>query len=251
VKKTSFAWKALGGKLDFKKYPHPHCSTFFLLREIGQGRNGKVFLSSSYSGRICAIKFYLCSHKDWEGFSHEKREEAKHNSLKKCKEKAKEEAERWNHLYKSKLEFANVTVSYKVLNNMASLQMPYFAPLPKRDRTKTSFLVQIFKHFFSFAENKYYYKEARWQHVGCYNIENGDTSIILLDLESLIMSDDVDDVDVHEKACLNLKSLIKRCGIIETDRNVNKLYEKVFDLVKRYVKYLMDNPCLRTISLPL
>ena len=44
---------------DYMNPANPNCCKYILLREIGQGKNARVYISVDEDGEACAMKFFL------------------------------------------------------------------------------------------------------------------------------------------------------------------------------------------------
>ena len=159
---------------------------YLLLREIGQGQSGKVFLAVDCDGRACALKFFL-NHAVEQAFSPDQRKADHLAWFREAAKVAKEECDRWKMLQSVYSDY----VESFVLNDLPVLKMPVFVPVPPKDRSEVLHSVQaMLRNFFN---KGYKYKEMRWQHVGCRRKENDEFELALLDLGSLDLSSNVND----------------------------------------------------------
>jgi hypothetical protein len=94
---------------------------------------------------------------------------------------AKSEESRWKEVY---TQYSSRVRVVKV-NKLRALQIPYFNPLPTRDRLET--LSRIKKVLMAFKDKGYRCKRSdlRWHHVGL----DADNNCVLFDLESLQKGD--------------------------------------------------------------
>ncbi|KAL3913586.1 MAG: hypothetical protein SGARI_000582 [Bacillariaceae sp.] len=185
VSSDGMVWTTVrkGVKADYESFPKPSAVYFYLFAHIGHGTYGKVFLASTTSGRMCAMKLYIPER------SHtacpDERDVENEENLKVAEAARNKEKERWGALHK-KLPFKT-----KTINDLPALLMVYGRPLEQSDRAAR--LHEVKGELQRFADAGFAYKDSdlRWRHVVLYN-----NQILLVALESL---EDITELAVEAK----------------------------------------------------
>ena len=186
VGKESFAWKTFEGEVNYNESVSNYSKSFYLVEEIGVGNTGKVFLACDTSKRVCALKLYLENPQDDKSFDPKRRAEEKRERKMQAQEKAQREKGLWDMLYP---QFRSIVFVLEV-HGLAALKMPYFAPIPKAKRLDSEVLQQIVNQLKKFVSKGLSYREVRWRHIGCSMSPNGKLVVTMLDMESLVNTED-------------------------------------------------------------
>jgi hypothetical protein len=186
------AWNDLpaGLKIDYFTFPSPKTQSFYLLRDLGRGSNGRAFLVCNSKGETLVAKFFLAK----DDVAHQTRESAiirqqqRALLLDQRKSEAEEEMEYWNSVYNG-----NYDVQVRKLHGHWCLMLPYFHPLldVKSRERRLPQVREVLEHFKS-KKLKYNEDDLRWRHVG---IRQND--ICLLDLGSLEPCKEGEIIDVE------------------------------------------------------
>ena len=178
--------------------PGPTSIKFFLLHDLGSGRDGRLWLATNSSGALCVLKIRTST------------ADQTHTVI---LESAKMEANLWNTIWKDTLPQRHrvFTVSFSKSHQKVAIVMPYITPIKMtqvrnedaRDAVKAAIDHMIengFKH------NDLSEKKA-WEHVGLYR-KNGALKAVLFDL-----SDVEGPISESEKLEAARKEMYKSFGI--------------------------------------
>ena len=162
-----------GVKANCDSFPLPQAKKFYLLGSLGSGRTGKVFLASTMSGRVCAIKLHIPERPT--NVLPEHREEKLMRMSRECKERRDVEHKRWKTLY------PGLPCRQETINALPALLLQYGRPVAREERKGC--LAAVEKELSRFADAGFAYNNSdlRWRHVS----KNRKGEVFLLDLESL------------------------------------------------------------------
>eukprot|EP01088_Endostelium_zonatum_P014368 TRINITY_DN3137_c0_g1_i1.p1 TRINITY_DN3137_c0_g1~~TRINITY_DN3137_c0_g1_i1.p1 ORF type:complete len:560 (+),score=54.73 TRINITY_DN3137_c0_g1_i1:25-1680(+) len=167
VEWTSVNWKC--DKINYNKMPSANNTTFYMLKDLGGGKDGRVHLACDDRGQVCVIKFF------------------------KTPEKAKVEKKIWDEINKTKLS-QDQYVRLMKLVECRCLIMPFVANLPTKDRRSTN--PKVMKALVEMANLGYTHKDLKWEHVGLI-----DEQIVFLDFSD--MGKTSKSPDIEAKRMLN------------------------------------------------
>ena len=164
--------------IDYHSFPSAKTDSFFLLRDLGKGSCGRVFLVCNSGGKALVAKFFLLKNDE----AHRARESAYVRQqqrtllLEERKSEAEMEMENWTNVYGGKYDVRMIK-----LHRHWCLLLPYFDPLTSVKARKAALpeIRKILEHFKS-QNLRYKTDDVRWRHVGIRQNE-----ICLFDLGSL------------------------------------------------------------------
>jgi hypothetical protein len=183
VETDTFKWARVKNMtIDYTKIPLSNGrNKYILVREIGQGKTGRVYLGVDETGNAYALKFYLPG-VGAETYNQQKRDD----NFEDAQKKVQVELERWCLLQPDYNDY----VARLTLNKQNVLRMPVFAPVSPEERRGV--LPAVTEKLIKFFNEGFVYNELRWQHIGC-RLPSGtaegyvasNLEIVMLDLESL------------------------------------------------------------------
>jgi hypothetical protein len=194
VNATGMCWTNIPKTITFKydQFPGAQTEKYYLWKDLGRGKNGRVFLGVNSTGKTCAAKFFLIDY----GTEHRKEEITQETReawkaaqlLAKTAEADKEEAY-WGQFYGEAFKSQTRVVQ---LNGLWCLLMPYFDPI--LDSEREGYLAQIEQHLniFKSLSLRYSSDDLRWRHFGARN-----KVVYVFDLGSLEHCDE--EIDVAEQ----------------------------------------------------
>lgn len=194
VNATGMCWTNIPKTITFKydKFPGPQTEKYYLWRDLGRGKKGRVFLGVNSTGKTCAAKFFLIDygtdHRK-EEITQEAREAWKAAQLLATKAEADKEEAYWGQVYGDAFKSQTRVVQ---LNGLWCLLMPYFDPI--WDSEREGYLDQIEQHLnvFKSLRLRYSSDDLRWRHFGVRN-----KVVYVFDLGSLEHCDE--EIDVAEQ----------------------------------------------------
>ena len=157
------------GRFTWRPTVRANCTIFYLLKQLGGGTDGRVWLACTKKREICAIKMQyglgkasVCP----EELSEYERNE-KESEDKELYEGLLNERECWREAQPEAGQSVRITCILGDKPN--ALVMPYFAQVPP-GRNLTDEEIGAAKNAVrSFAENGWKHNDLKWDHVGFYN----------------------------------------------------------------------------------
>lgn len=129
VNETNLVWTSIPGtiKFNYDNFPGNTTKMLYLWRDLGRGREGRVFLACNAPGRACAVKFFLID--DYNPYYHHQtgtKEELQTRRAAQMADRladAEQERDYWIRVYGKEFEDQVRVIQ---LNNLWCLMMPYF-----------------------------------------------------------------------------------------------------------------------------
>ena len=135
---TKVDWKSKS--INYDQMPNDNTTQFYILKDLGGGRDGRVHQACDQHGAVCVIKF-LASAK-----------------------KANQEAECWQAINANALQDRNTYVRRMILGQSECLIMP-FVKFSMADRKNK----EVSKALMRMVRAGYVHKDLKWEHVGTIN----------------------------------------------------------------------------------
>lgn len=150
-------------RLSSSRFPRSNTRALLALEDLGRGSSGKAWLTCTLSKKpaICVLKFsnkrdlggkdYLDSEKAW-----------------------------WDFIYP---EFSSMT-KVEIWSGSYALMMPHFCSIPEDQRQKyhediRRLLIE------KFQAKDVIHNDVKWRNIGIYLQENGESTVVLYDLQSV------------------------------------------------------------------
>ncbi len=195
VKNENFGWAQLKGIfIDYTTSPALNGQEYFLIREIGRGNKGRVFLAVDKDGSACALKFYLHRKTEYENYSPEERKKIEKIHRAEDKAKIEKEIKRWKTLPRCS-EYCEY-IEHLELNSHQVLKMAALYPVPPAKREEIIDDIRVILE--NLLKSGFVYKEVCWSHFACDLDSKGKLNVVPLDLESLQCVEE-ENMDNHQQ----------------------------------------------------
>ena len=209
VSEESFAWvqvrKELKAKIETAAFARGNSAYFYILGKLGDGSTAAVYLASTTTGNVCAMKSYYLKRSSG-------RSDIDKANLEEVEVLSMTEKKRWEALYGSR----GFKTRFLRLGGAPCLLMPYGRDLVHFcseksffERTRWEAVSRIKDELVRFAQKGFAYKESdlRWSHV----LVDKDNKIFFCDLESLepFASSGAENEDAENVAWKQLEILLK------------------------------------------
>ena len=203
VSKDEMVWTTIrkGVKASCTNFSKSDAIFFYLLARVSQGSRGKVFLASTISGTICAMKLYVPRRSI--RYEYEDRQEQEKQYLEDKEKQRDTERVRWEKLY------PDLPCEPRIINGLPALLMVYGNQLEVASdrRTKLKEVEKVLKRFAN-AGFAYEDSDLRWRDVLSYE---GQT--LLVDLESLEDISELTDKAKQDRVDTQIWRLEERIGV--------------------------------------
>ena len=206
-------------KVDAKRFPEKSSKIFYMLSELGRGRQGRTYLSCTTSGRLAAVKLFVPKRSSQATEAERNAEERK--DLISLGEACSKEKARWEEL------LPKYPVLQLTLDHVPALVMPHGKELTTPEE-KFHALPEVEKELIRYANQNWKYRgsDLRWRHV----LRDHQNKLLLVDLGSLEkIADDCSAIDKKHIVKEAFEMLKSRIDIDGPSMHMEKKGRSVFE----------------------